>query len=365
MVVIILISGVAGYTIGASGIPARTQTSTTIQTTTVTVISTNFAIPTTSIETTNSSTYCIQTGIHGTLYIRVVSDNKNQPVSGANVTATIMNHCGSEYPVSLGLTNSTGYSSAAGWTGNFLVSVEYAGTNYTFPATTSGAVSLATLSIPSGVAVEKTIACGGLGCVDTTTTATASSSSITLQSSSTTTQSTVLPAVCLGDPNFGFFGSGTIQTRTNSSATLCVEYYYYGSQSKTFSPISLISVQGFPKNGSSFNAVSNFTITASVNELTIGGPSNENEGSLVTYTITSKSDSNGTYLLNLGWLAVGQPPNVSECGMEFLLVSGNGNPSYTNLISMCITMTSTGTLPYPYPAGTIFAKVVGATNGTA
>ncbi|MHB8566608.1 MAG: hypothetical protein ACYC7D_07840 [Nitrososphaerales archaeon] len=179
LAVVIVISGVAGYGIGASVTSGATQT------TTVLVISTNFATPTTSIETTNTSTYCIQTGIHGTLYVRVVADGTNQPVSGANVTATIMNHCGSEYPVWQGLTNSTGYSSGAGWTGNFVVSVEYAGTNYTFPATTSGAVSLATLSIPSGVAVEKTIACGGLGCVDTTTTTTASSSSITAQSSST------------------------------------------------------------------------------------------------------------------------------------------------------------------------------------
>ncbi len=177
--VIILISGVAGYAIGASGSSTETQT------TTVIVSSTNYATPTTSIETTNSSTYCIQTGIHGTLYVRVVLDSTGEPITGANVTATILNHCGSEDLVSLGLTNSTGYSGGVGWTGNFVVSVQYSGMNYTFPATTSGAVSLATLSIPSGVAVEKIIACSGLGCIDTTTTATASLSTVTAQSSST------------------------------------------------------------------------------------------------------------------------------------------------------------------------------------
>ena len=128
--------------------------------------------------TSTSSTYCVQTGIHGTLFVRVVADETNQPITGANVTATITNYCSPDYQDTMGLTNSTGYSAPLGWTGNFVVSVDYAGTYYTFPAQTSGAVSLATLSLPSGVVVEKTIACGGLGCNNETTTVTASSSSV-------------------------------------------------------------------------------------------------------------------------------------------------------------------------------------------
>ena len=144
-----------------------------------------------------------------------------------------------------------------------------------------------------------------------------------------------------------------------------MEFYYYGSQTKTFSPLGQLTVTGSSEAGT-FDADSNFTVTSSVSNLTIGGSSSENEGALVIYTITPKADSSGTYLLNLGWLAVGQAPNVLNCGMEFLLVSGNGKPNYTsNFTSLCITMTSTGTLPYPYYAGTLFAKVVGSTNNTA
>lgn len=131
----------------------------------------------TSVATSStSSSYCIQTGIHGTLYVRVVADNTSKPISGATVTATIINYCTPNYQTDLGLTNSTGHSSELGWTGSFLVNVVYAGTSYTFPASTSGAVSLVTLNLPSGVAIEQTIGCGGLGCQSGTTTVTASSS---------------------------------------------------------------------------------------------------------------------------------------------------------------------------------------------
>ena len=82
------------------------------------------------------------------------------------------------------MTNSTGYSSEVDWAGNFIVSVVYAGTNYTFPALTSGAVSLVTLSIPSGITVEHEIACG-LGCVNGTTTVTATATTTHTTTSAT------------------------------------------------------------------------------------------------------------------------------------------------------------------------------------
>jgi hypothetical protein len=124
---------------------------------------------------TQDSPPCVQTGIHGTLFVRVVADATNKPVSGADVSATITDYCNSPYPVSMGLTNSTGYSSAWYWTGNFEVSVAYGGATYVFPAQTSAGVLLATLNIPSGVVVEATIACHAL-CVSSynTTTVTAS-----------------------------------------------------------------------------------------------------------------------------------------------------------------------------------------------
>jgi hypothetical protein len=129
----------------------------------------------------NSSVSCAQSGIHGTLYVRVVDDDGSQSVQGANVTATIIGFCSPDYDhaVALGLTNSTGYAPVGStWTGNFVVDVTHAGTDYTFPAETSGSVSLVTLDIQSGIAVERTIACYGLGCQNATTTVTASSTSL-------------------------------------------------------------------------------------------------------------------------------------------------------------------------------------------
>jgi hypothetical protein len=151
-------------------------------------------LPTTSstASTPSSQISCVQTGLHGSLFIRVVSDSG--PIEGANTTATILDYCDSGYgqPNALGLTNSTGYApSFIGWTGIFTVSVTYAGAEYTFPAQTNGGVTLATLSLPSGVVVEKAIACGGLDCFNDTTTITASSSQTT-SSSNATSQTTCI-----------------------------------------------------------------------------------------------------------------------------------------------------------------------------
>lgn len=132
----------------------------------------------TFVQTTHA--YCVQTGIHGSLFVRVVTDNTNSPIGGDNVTVTILNYCGSEQRVPLGDTNSTGYTpSPANWTGVLLVNVTnvFAKTTYTFLAQTSGAVSLATLSLPSGLTVIRPIACysviGPAVCSNTTITSTA------------------------------------------------------------------------------------------------------------------------------------------------------------------------------------------------
>ena len=166
LVVVVLLAGSLAFII----VTPQTLTHTVTHTITKTVV-----------ETSSTPTYCIQSGIHGTLYVRVVTDSADQPVAGANVTATITNYCTPDYKINLGLTNSTGYSSGVVWTGNFVVSVSYAGTNYTFPASTSAAVSLVTLSIPSGIATEHAIACSGLGCLPGTT-----SSTTTVTATSTT-----------------------------------------------------------------------------------------------------------------------------------------------------------------------------------
>ena len=109
LVVTIIAGGGAGYFVGNSG----QHTTTLVSTTTVTK----------SVQTTSAS--CVQTGIHGSLFVRVISyNNTNSPISGANVTVTILNYCGSEYSIPLGYTNDTGFTtSPAVWTGVLQVNV--------------------------------------------------------------------------------------------------------------------------------------------------------------------------------------------------------------------------------------------------
>ena len=163
LIVLVIASAGAGYYIGSSG----ERTTTSVSTTTLTSAS------------NQTTSYCFQTGIHGSLYIRVVTGNTDRPVVGDNVTVTILNYCNSELQIPLGYTNSTGYtSSSTDWTGDLLVNVTnvFSGASYMFLAQTSGAVSLATLSLPSGLTVVKPIACYGLfpaACGNTTVTETA------------------------------------------------------------------------------------------------------------------------------------------------------------------------------------------------
>jgi hypothetical protein len=161
LVVALVVGAGVGFLVGY----ASQRTTTSVSTTTLT-------------ETpTQTTTDCIQTGIHGSLYVRVVLDNTSRPVVGDNVTATILNYCNTEEEVPLGYTNDTGYtSSPVDWTGDLLVKVtnDFSGASYMFLAQTSGAVSLATLSLPSGHTVIRPIACYGAfpaTCSNTTSTA--------------------------------------------------------------------------------------------------------------------------------------------------------------------------------------------------
>jgi hypothetical protein len=206
-----LVAGTALYAASYTGTTTVTKTSTVAETTTISSTPT-CVCPTTSTPcpctsgsgsstspSSNSSVACVETGIHGTLYVRVVGDNESQPIQGANVTATILGYCSpyNNYAVAMGFTNSTGYAPMAWtWTGSYLVSVAYASTDYTFPAQTSGSISLVTLSVPSGLVVERSIGCYGLGCENNTATATASStSSSTTTSSSSTVISKSSPSI--------------------------------------------------------------------------------------------------------------------------------------------------------------------------
>lgn len=146
----------------------------------------------------------------------------------------------------------------------------------------------------------------------------------------------------------------------SSNLFLCVRFYYYSSGS----PLQVIPTNqlSIDANRSSAlitgpsqlrSAMSNFTLSSSPANFSIGGSSNENEGILVEYLIHADVNSNGSYILNLGWLV----PQVENCWSEFGLVVGNGIPNYYNG-GTCYTVSQTSS-SYQYPAGTLFVGVVG------
>ena len=174
---------------------------------------------------------------------------------------------------------------------------------------------------------------------------------------------------------------------------LCIQLYYYNSATPlTLNLTNALSIQAlqYIYNGSvgyprSFNGASNFSITTSQDLLVIGGPSNENEGTIVAYAVTAKAGASGTYQLGFltssslnTWMLGAQEPE--QCGYYGQLVAGSGQPNYvqaTGCITYSTTYASSSTgatsssshltvpgIPYPLISGDIYFRVVGVTNST-
>ena len=153
----------------------------------------------------------------------------------------------------------------------------------------------------------------------------------------------------------------------NSNFRLCVKFYYYNSGS----PVEVTSANQLSIDANTTSevitgpsglrsAMSNFTVTAQPSNFSIGESASENEGILVEYEIHADANSNGTYILNLGWLA----PQIEKCWVEFDLVVGSGSPNFLGGGTTCQTLTqSGGSNNSNYPSGILFAEVVGYSRG--
>ncbi len=216
------------------------------------------------------------------------------------------------------------------------------------------------LSIGIGV----TYVPSGAGTTSRTGLQTTTISRITSLTNTTTSQS--LGMICSTPPT----SNGTYYVDENSNLILCVRFYYYDSGAPiNVAPTQQLSI-GAVSNGPSLiltspssSAMSNFTVTAQPSNFSIGGTSNENEGILVEYDIHPLANSNGSYILDLGWLA----PQIQTCWAELELVVGNGVPNYYPYGTTCQTLTEIGTTSTnsPYPSGTLFAEVVGSEHSTS
>jgi hypothetical protein len=153
-----------------------------------------------------------------------------------------------------------------------------------------------------------------------------------------------------------------LELKQNTSLQVCIIYYYYNDSATDTLNFSnwqqLIEISSWFGNHA-IDSSSNFTVTASIDSATLGGPNNVGEGTSVVYTITPKVYGNLTYGFSFGLLY----PSEEACGQDFLLSMGNGT-SYP--ISGC-----TSPLSYHYPVnsqgfvnGFLFAEIIGVSNST-
>jgi len=211
----------------------------------------------------------------------------------------------------------------------------------------------------------------------TTSTETMTSTSITTATETTTTTSVVtLPAGCLPSQSNGY-SSGTLVAGANSPAIICVQVYWFNSTSPiVLNAMSLLEIEGYsPSTGQAIlDPAANFTVAASVDQLTLGGPANAGEGTVLAYSITAKAGASGTYWLALqgGQLQNGYNDGLYECGPNGNLVAGNGQPNYVppGVARECIYLvagTPSFNIPgvgYSVPPNIICYRIISVTNST-
>jgi len=204
----------------------------------------------------------------------------------------------------------------------------------------------------------------------------------TSTSTSVTISGDTFLAQCPGWPSSGS-GFGFVTTGPSSPAVICLQIYYYNAP---FAPVTLnltsaISIQAvqYIANGSgssprTFDGMSNFTIVPSQSQLTIGGPKNESEGTVIFYAILSKPGASGTYELGLfpsSSLSVYMlgPQESESCGVYGQILAGDGRPNYAQENVGCMNVVNVGGLQYKVPGipyqlrlGDTYFRMDGVTN---
>jgi len=158
---------------------------------------------------------------------------------------------------------------------------------------------------------------------------------------------------------------------TSSPAIICVQVYWFNSTSPfVVNATSLLKIVGYaPSGGQPIDAAANFTVTASVDQLTLGGPANAGEGTVLAFAITAKAGASGTYQLAVQGAQLG-PSSLWECGPNGDLVAGNGQPNYVPPGgALCITISggesfSVPGVGYQVGAGILCYRIISVTNST-
>jgi hypothetical protein len=238
----------------------------------------------------------------------------------------------------------------------------------------------------------------------TTSTETMTSTSTSVTISTETTNSTsvttdyipindsgdsALLADCVPTELYGFPANGALVAGPSSPAIICVRVYWFNSTAPfVLNTTSLLQIGGYAQAGAGqpFDGGMNFTVTASVDQLLLGGSTNANEGTILAFAITAKPGASGTYQL-----AVAQSPRGFQlgsgqpyyCGPNGDLVAGTGQPDYvpSSITRLCSDVVTSGTNSFSIPgvgpdcehengceqqvpAGVLFYKIISVTNST-
>jgi len=135
---------------------------------------------------------------------------------------------------------------------------------------------------------------------------------------------------------------------------------------------SVLEVEGYsPSSGQPIlDPAANFTVAASTDQLTLGGPANEGEGTVLAYSITAKAGASGTYQVALQRYQLGPQGPWEDCANGDL-VAGNGQPNYVPPNEGCLPiLISGGTqfsipgLGYTVPGGILLYRIISLTNST-
>jgi hypothetical protein len=146
---------------------------------------------------------------------------------------------------------------------------------------------------------------------------------------------------------------------SGSSVNLCVRFFYYNSSTTiTINTLNQLTIYSpIQSSGTLVNANSSFSISASTPQVEIGGPLNENEGSLVVYTINSiDSAPSATYEIAL---SSGLYPKDIICAYGIYVALQVGNTTNPIVTSSCHYVPP----PQDNP-GLIYSEIIGLTNST-
>ena len=202
-----------------------------------------------------------------------------------------------------------------------------------------------------GVVLEFTVGYPSINVSTSMSTAHCVTTNNSIGCTKTTSSNTItMPAVCPAVQSFNTF---EVTAGNSSPAVICLQLYYYSQNAITLNLSNTLTIHAiyYIQNGSmgipvSFSGSANFTVTPSQSQIVLGGPNNENEGSIVAFSILANAGASGTYEVGIfrsyGTSAYELASQPNSCGYYGELIAGSGQPNYAQpFFNGCLTYTVT------------------------